>query len=71
MNKKKTGLLVETCIYILACSELDYEATIGGNGVNAFENVPLADWILTDLVGLDSKTIEELIAEERKELDED
>ena len=46
MNNKIKQELIDLCIDVHAHANLDYEITLGGNGVNSFENIGTANEVL-------------------------
>ncbi len=69
MDKKLRAKLLDLCVEIYACNELDYEVTLSGNGTNASEAANVAGEIL-DIIGVKRKDREfkRKVAERAKEM---
>ncbi len=69
MKDKVKEKLIEMCVEIYACSELDYEVTLGGNGTNAAEAANVAGEIL-DIIGVKDEDgkFEKMVSDRVKEL---
>jgi hypothetical protein len=62
--------LIDLCIEIYACNELDYEVTLAGNGTNASEASNVADEIL-NILNIKKNDIQEDIGKEVDRINED
>jgi hypothetical protein len=67
MEKEKEQL-IDMCVYIMACNEVDKRVELGGNRANSLEALVVAREVLR-ILGIDRKTLEDRVLAKADELD--